>query len=82
MSAHSTAVSDPEVPSRLSHPCLERTCGHAAEDHLGTPELAGGGESVAWCTRCLRHEVRGPSWGRSLRGVLGRRARPRASRPD
>ncbi|MGA8537298.1 MAG: hypothetical protein WB789_07905 [Thermoplasmata archaeon] len=67
--------------SRQPHPCLDRRCGHSPEDHVATPELAGGGEAVAWCTRCRHHEVRRPSWTSPLRRVLRPRARSRMTRP-
>ncbi|HXQ48829.1 MAG TPA: hypothetical protein VN842_03505 [Thermoplasmata archaeon] len=74
-------MSDRDSSARPNHPCLDRRCGHSPEDHMATPELAGGGESVAWCTLCLRHEVRRPSWASPLRLVLRPNARRRMTRP-
>ncbi|MCI4365667.1 MAG: hypothetical protein L3K10_06375 [Thermoplasmata archaeon] len=74
-------MTDHGTPSRRSHPCLDRRCGHPSEEHVATPELAAGGESVAWCMRCRRHEVRGPSWAAPFRFGLHPRPRSRASRP-
>ena len=42
----------------MAHPCLNRRCGHSAEEHLRTPELESLGDTVIWCLHCLKHEVR------------------------
>lgn len=48
----------PLMDRTWTEPCHLRDCGHAAEDHLATPELAGNSlERIVFCRECRRHET-------------------------
>jgi len=67
----------PHPEERTATACVTSGCGHPANDHVATPELAASTEIVVWCASCHKHEVHRP---RRLRLPWSRGAEPRGRR--